>query len=61
MKYGDIVQKLGKRAGNGAAINYSSFPWDNFNSELHIEAFAISLGKSTVGPALAFGGNRKFD
>lgn len=42
------------------ASNPSSFPWDNFNSEIHIEALAISLGKSTVGQALTFGGHRKF-
>lgn len=66
MKYGDMVQKLGKQAGDEAADYYdknfrewrasnpSSFPWDNLNSEIHSEALAFSLGKSRVGPASAF-------
>lgn len=73
MTYGDMVQKLGKQAGDEAADYYdknfrewrasnpSSFPWDNLNSEIHSEALAFSLGKSRVGPASAFGGNRKFN
>lgn len=75
MKNGDMVQKQGKQAGDEAAIYYdkndknfrewrasnpSSFPWDNLNSKIHSDALAASLGKSRVGPASAFGGNRKF-
>lgn len=72
IKYADMVQKLGKQAGDKAAIYYdknfkewrasnpSSFPWDNLNSEIHSEPLAVSLGKYRVGPASAFGGNRKF-
>lgn len=75
MKNGDMVQKQGKQAGDEAAIYYdkndknfgewrasnpSSFPWDNLNSEIHSDALAASLGKSRVGPASAFGGNKKF-
>lgn len=75
MKNGDMVQKQGKQAGDEAAIYYdkndknfrewrasnpSSFPWDNLNSEIYSDALAASLGKSRVGPASAFGGNRKF-
>lgn len=67
-----MVQKLGEQARDKAAIYYdknfkewrpsnpSSFPWDNLNSEIHSEPLAVSLGKSRVGPASAFGGNRKF-
>lgn len=72
MKYGDMVKKLGKQAGDEAAIYYdknfrewrasnpSSFPWDNLNSEIHSEALAVSLGKSRVGSASVSGVNRKF-
>lgn len=72
MKYGDMVQKLGKQAGDEAAIYYdknfrewrasnpSSFLWGNLNSEIHSEALAVSLGKSRVGSASVSGGKRKF-
>lgn len=61
MKYGDIVQKLGKQVGEEAAIYYDknfrewratnpgSFPWDKLNSEIHSKALAIRLGKSKAG------------
>jgi hypothetical protein len=73
MKYGDIVQKLGKRVGEEAALYYDKnfrewrssnpedFPWDKLNSEIHSEALAVGLSRSRLGTNSTSFGSKKFN
>jgi hypothetical protein len=62
MKYADIVQRLGRQAGDEAALYYNTnfrewretspldYQWDQLNSEIHSESLAIGLTKSRGAP-----------
>lgn len=61
-KYVDIVQRLGRQAGDEAALYYDTivwewretspldYQWDQLNSEIHGESLAIGLTKSRGAP-----------
>lgn len=66
MKYADTIQRLGKQAGDAAALFYDKqfrlwredqpelLPWDQVNNELFNQALAMGLYKSKSKPNNAF-------
>lgn len=66
MKYADTIQRLGKQAGDAAALFYDKqfrlwredqpelLPWDQVNNELFNQALAMGLYKSKPKPNNAF-------